>query len=473
MNNRRKTIAIISIALIAVLVAAAIYISFRLGQAGVTPSAPGSRPQACDSQCPAASNHSLLVSCTASGDGTYNSLCNSAGRVEQCGGRNYCCPSAGGEWTTNMSACPQATASPTATAAPTATPTVSSECGTCGGTSNNTCASGLSCDLTDGRCKKTDGSSKCFETSSVCSITATAICVPTTTVTCSPDCPTACGTAASIITTCTNSCGQATTKNCPATAACGVVTLDLTQKTYRDNTTTEISSVAKNQTFAYALILKNTGNMTGTGISLTDTLDGNNQELLTFVSVDSGCTYSSADKKVTCSNISLNPNATKTIKIRVKLTGTTTNGTVISNRALASYSSTTVTADKNITVLTTVACNQSCSNNTDCASGLTCDDVSGTCRKSTCAEETDCVCPTAGTGATITSGATVTTTVTSSITTSPTITATPTEAGIAQLPGTEEITPTTLPETGILDFPGIAAFGGGLMLAVVGILLAL
>ena len=34
-------------------------------------------------------------------------------------------------------------------------------------------------------------------------------------------------------------------------------------------------------------------------------------------------------------------------------------------------------------------------------------------------------------------------------------------------------TPTTLPETGILDLPGVAAFGGGLLLSIVGILLAL
>jgi len=33
--------------------------------------------------------------------------------------------------------------------------------------------------------------------------------------------------------------------------------------------------------------------------------------------------------------------------------------------------------------------------------------------------------------------------------------------------------PTVLPETGILDMPGLAAFGGGLLLAIVGILLAL
>lgn len=33
-------------------------------------------------------------------------LCNSAGRKESCGGKEYCCPSAGGAWTTDMAKCP-------------------------------------------------------------------------------------------------------------------------------------------------------------------------------------------------------------------------------------------------------------------------------------------------------------------------------------------------------------------------------
>ncbi len=33
-------------------------------------------------------------------------LCNSTGRKEVCGGTNYCCPTTGGSWTTDMSKCP-------------------------------------------------------------------------------------------------------------------------------------------------------------------------------------------------------------------------------------------------------------------------------------------------------------------------------------------------------------------------------
>jgi len=45
-------------------------------------------------------------------------------------------------------------------------------------------------------------------------------CTPNGTVTCNPDCPTACGKPASTITTCTDSCGGPATKQCAATAAC-------------------------------------------------------------------------------------------------------------------------------------------------------------------------------------------------------------------------------------------------------------
>ncbi len=98
-----------------------------------------------------------LKSChPADSDGTESeSLCNAAGRVETCGAAytKYCCPAAGGTWTTDMSACaaptPTATATSTATATPTPTPTATAtgsgnSCnGSCG--SNSNCQSGLYC----------------------------------------------------------------------------------------------------------------------------------------------------------------------------------------------------------------------------------------------------------------------------------------------------------------------------------------
>ncbi len=80
-------------------------------------------------QCPVPGNPNLLRNCTPpDADNTpIDSLCNAAGRIEVCGGSQYCCPSAGGSWTTNLSLCPQSTATPTslptATAMATATAT--------------------------------------------------------------------------------------------------------------------------------------------------------------------------------------------------------------------------------------------------------------------------------------------------------------------------------------------------------------
>lgn len=59
----------------------------------------------CTAQCPGSDG--VLRSCTPpEADGSsYDSLCNSAGRAEVCGGNNYCCPTAGGTWTTDMTNC--------------------------------------------------------------------------------------------------------------------------------------------------------------------------------------------------------------------------------------------------------------------------------------------------------------------------------------------------------------------------------
>ena len=127
---------------------------YKLRQEAVAPTAPTSKPAAqttCVEQCP--DSRGYLLNCSPpdgpESDGTpVESICNSAGRVEWCGGRQYCCPSAGGAWTTDMSACETAeskaceelaftlgsptssptsspTASPTTTATATSSPTAS------------------------------------------------------------------------------------------------------------------------------------------------------------------------------------------------------------------------------------------------------------------------------------------------------------------------------------------------------------
>jgi hypothetical protein len=64
-------------------------------------------------QCPRSDG--ALVSCNPpdSNGNAQISLCNVAGRSEICGGENYCCPTAGGAWTKDMTACSCDAAAPT------------------------------------------------------------------------------------------------------------------------------------------------------------------------------------------------------------------------------------------------------------------------------------------------------------------------------------------------------------------------
>lgn len=87
-------------------------------------------------QCPAPNGN--LYSCNPpdQNNNAQISMCNEAGRVEVCGGKNYCCPTPGGTWTLDMTACvvitPSPSPSPTAspTIMPTATATTSSRTAT-------------------------------------------------------------------------------------------------------------------------------------------------------------------------------------------------------------------------------------------------------------------------------------------------------------------------------------------------------
>lgn len=75
----------------------------------------------CKEQCPGADG--VLRNCTPPEDdgSSADSLCAWAGRSEPCGGKQFCCPSAGEKWTTVMTACAP---SPTASPSPEPTPTV-------------------------------------------------------------------------------------------------------------------------------------------------------------------------------------------------------------------------------------------------------------------------------------------------------------------------------------------------------------
>ena len=82
----------------------------------------------CQEQCPGSDG--VLRNCTPpEADGTSeDSICNAAGRVESCGGSEYCCPEAGGAWTTDMTACtvdPSPSPSPTPEVSPSPSPSPS------------------------------------------------------------------------------------------------------------------------------------------------------------------------------------------------------------------------------------------------------------------------------------------------------------------------------------------------------------
>jgi len=93
------------------------------------PGGPTSAP-GCSGSKPADQCTSLLLRVNAqciNGQWDFDEqLCNRAGRVETCGGKQYCCPVAAGNWTTDMTKCKV----PTVTKVPTSTP-VMDKCTEC------------------------------------------------------------------------------------------------------------------------------------------------------------------------------------------------------------------------------------------------------------------------------------------------------------------------------------------------------
>lgn len=300
--------------------------------------------------------------------------------------------------------------------------------------------------------------------SEACTVTASAsasVCTPSGVVTCTPDCPTECGKVASIITTCKDSCGTSVSKNCPATSLCQQVVIEGSKTAFKNETTntagnytltTEIDTVAKSQIYVYSIDLTNTSDVDATGVTIKDSLK--NVTSVTYMDTVAGCTWNATDVELTC-NTTIKKDETKTFSFRVKAADGVANGDIITNIAKVTYTNgTAFDLKKDLTVSTVVGCNNTCTTDAECSTGLVCDTTAKKCRRTACLAEDDCTC------------AVVVTTV-PVVTIASTATATPTAITVA------EATPTILPETGIFDLPGIAAFGGGLLLAVVGILLAL
>lgn len=214
--------------------------------------------------------------------------------------------------------------------------------------------------------------------------------------------------------------------------------------------TTPIDTVSKNQVYVYSIDIKNISDTVASVVVIKDSLK--NMDVV-FKDTVSGCTWNATTVELTC-NTSLQPGETKTFSFRVTANSGIANGDVITNKAIVTYTGGTLELIKDLTVSTVVSCNNTCTTNAECSNGLTCDEATSKCRLATCLAEEDCVCAVAAaTKAPV-------------VTSKPTVTRTVTEAVV-------KVTPETLTDAGILDLPGIAAFGGGLLLAVVGILLAL
>ncbi len=276
------------------------------------------------------------------------------------------------------------------------------------------------------------------------------------------DCTKSCGGGTQTRTCTEGSCGGAlncdevdggnSEKACNTQSCESNVSID--KKAYQDEAdnssgnyslTQEIDTVSKNQTFVYTIQVSNNAADKADGVKITDPLTGLNQDKLTFLDKEAVCEYSSPEKMVVC-NTSLDPGETKEFSFRSTVSDAVVNGTVIKNIATVTYLGKILKAEKDLLVSTIVSCNHTCTSDTECGDGLLCDTETNKCRNNECSNITSCVCPK------------------------------PTERTASvptRVPATRAPRPTALPEAGIFDFAGVAAFGGGLILTIVGILLAL
>lgn len=264
--------------------------------------------------------------------------------------------------------------------------------------------------------------------------------------------------------------------------------INAVKKAYKDNTnntagnytlTEEINTVSRNQVFVYTINVQNSGTGDAVGVTITDRLEGDGQENLYYVDGEAGCTMNDSTRTVTCKT-DVEAGSSKNVSFRVKVNDTVTNDDSIKNTARVVLGDQSITVTKLLLISSEVGCNQVCNSNSECSDGLWCDTTANKCRKQACTAETSCVCPAVVTPTATPIVVRPTVVVTAAPTVAPTEVLTPTEVAVKTPTPTKVVavkTPTpapeVLPETGILDIPGIAVFGGGLLLAVVGILLAL
>ena len=288
----------------------------------------------------------------------------------------------------------------------------------------------------------------------------------------------------------TSNCG--TTREVSGTKTC-YPDMSIRIRAYQDDsrnkegvyyTDKEITKVARGQIIVYGVEVRNTGQGGAKSVVISDTLTEQNQDLLTFVDSESKCKFNFTTKRLTCEIDKIPYNSAENIKFRVRVSQTATNGKIIRNSARVSYTGGSKEGSINTVVSSIVACNETCSNDSECAAGLACDVMSNKCRKPGCLSNTSCNC---NIGSTTTPTKTPTTSTTPRLTTtisipdtdeepSPTMmittTKTPTTTIVAEIDAGDD-EETYLPESGIFDAPQGFILGGGVILAIIGLFLAL
>lgn len=276
----------------------------------------------------------------------------------------------------------------------------------------------------------------------------------------------------------TSNCGN--TKEISGTKVCNP-DLSISKKVYGDDTRNTdgtyyigetISKIARGETLVYGLEIKNNGEGKAKNVIVTDVLTGQNQNLLTFLDSESKCTFDYPSKKLTCTIDNMDSEGVENIKFRAKVAQTAMNGKVIRNTVKVTYANKVKQASVDVLVSSVVNCNEYCSSDSECLTGLACDVFTNKCRRPSCSQSSTCICPTPTATATIRPTATPTEEIVdfpeSSQTTPNIVTTTPVMVA-------EEAAPTAayLPETGILDMQQTTIFGGGIILAILGLFLAL
>jgi len=486
---------LLSFLLVVVSSVTSFYVSKKVADPySIAPDAPTSKPMAANNKCPEAEacpdSKNMLQSCTPpEGDNSpATSLCNSAGRIESCGGVKFCCPSPNAKWTKDLTKCCVADVwnpDPSLTCT-TAKVTQTSNCGTTREVSGT---------KTDGACVvacvdstwSPDPSLTC----TTAKVTQTSNCGKTRQTSGTKDCcvdttwtPSKANTCAEKTLTQTSNCGN--TREVDGTKVC-LPDLSITTKAYQDNAKNKpgvyfiekkTSKVSRDQYFVYTMEVKNSGTGSAKNFKISDTLTGQNQNMITFVDSEDNCSFDYPSKKLTCEIENLAPRGVVNPKFRVMVNQLALNGKVIRNSAKVNYNNKIRESSTDVLISSIVSCNEFCTSDSECIAGLACDVFSNKCRRPTCSKDTSCSCITPKPTATATKAPTATITVAptdsaidfpdSSLTT-PTIKVT--EELLADEVVVEEID--QLPQTGIFDAPQTAVLGGGLLLAILGLFLAL